>query len=96
MSLDIYVIGRGDVQDAHFGDDAEESFLRMCQAAPDDTLRRGVVKHGRTMFNPVQLRRFVAELEALPAAERTPVVREVEAAAHLAIRSSGCLLIVGE
>ncbi|MFI5999922.1 hypothetical protein ACIA98_05820 [Streptomyces sp. NPDC051366] len=77
-------------------DSPDDSFRRMCQSAPWESLRRGVMQHGTTVFNSLQLYRFIEELEALPPAETTATVREVLDAAQLALRHSGYLEFVGD
>ncbi|MFI5673637.1 hypothetical protein [Streptomyces cellulosae] len=96
MGLDIYVRDvRRDQVDV-IGDDAEDSFGRMCRTAPETSLRRGVMQFGDTMFNSSQLYRFVEELESLSPDEMTPAIRCVLDAARLAIRRSGYLYFVGD
>ncbi|KUF16029.1 hypothetical protein [Streptomyces silvensis] len=88
-----------DLRHDEFGfltDDADDSFRKMCQEAPADALRRGVMQHGHTMFNSLQLHRLVDELEGLRSEEVTPAVRDVLEAARQAIRKSGYLYFTGD
>ncbi|WP_329614972.1 hypothetical protein OG244_19230 [Streptomyces brevispora] len=96
MSLGIYVRDVRRDQIEFIGDDAEESFGKMCRTAPETSLRRGVMQHGETMFNSYQLYRLVEELTALPPNEVTPKIQQVLQAAQLAIRKSGYLYFVGD
>ncbi|MFE9413883.1 hypothetical protein ACFYN0_34625 [Streptomyces sp. NPDC006704] len=95
MGLDVYVknFARYDID--HFGDE-NDSFVAVCSGAPWTSLRRGVHPNGHTLFNSIQLRRLVEELEALPAEAKTVGVGRVLNAAQLAIRNSGYLLFVGD
>ncbi|MCL7491107.1 MULTISPECIES: hypothetical protein [Streptomyces] len=68
----------------------------MCNDAPWESLRRGVAQFGHTVFNSIQLRRLVEELESLPESAATPVIHEVLDAARLAIRRSGYLHFIGD
>ncbi|WP_406302977.1 hypothetical protein OHA61_11305 [Streptomyces sp. NBC_00885] len=96
MSLDFHVRDLRHDQIEVFGDSPDDSFRRMCDRAPDTSLRSGVLAHGHTMFNSFQLYRFVEELEGLPEQEMTPVIQRVLDAARLAIRKSGYLYFVGD
>lgn len=95
MGLAIYAEGRARNKLDHIPDDVDASFRQLCQSAPWESLRRGVMQFGDTYFNRVQLERLVEELEALPA-ERPAVVDGVLALARLAIRNSGYLHFVGD
>ncbi|WP_438289515.1 hypothetical protein [Streptomyces sp. HUAS TT7] len=97
MGLGIYTknFARADFAPS-FGDDRGESFRRLCEGAPWNSLRRGVHANAHTLFNAIQLRRLVEELEALPEHEQPPIVHMVIDAAQLAIRNSGYLLFVGD
>ncbi|MBA5221917.1 hypothetical protein [Streptomyces griseoaurantiacus] len=66
----------------------------MCTSAPWDSIRRGVMVHGDTTFNRLQLTRLVEELEALEA--RSPVIDEVLEAARFARDKSYYLFINGD
>ncbi|MFD9816622.1 hypothetical protein [Streptomyces sp. NPDC059080] len=79
-----------------FTDSPDDSFREMCNSAPWESLRRGVAQYGETLFNSLQLRRLVEELESLPKGEATPVVHEVIDAARPAIRHSGYLHFIGD
>ncbi|MEU7151265.1 hypothetical protein AB0B15_25055 [Streptomyces sp. NPDC045456] len=88
-----------DLRHDEFGfltDDADDSFRKMCQEAPADALRRGVLQHGHTMFNSLQLRRLVDELEGLRSEEMTPAISAILEAAKQAIRKSGYLYFIGD
>ncbi|MFD0376945.1 hypothetical protein [Streptomyces sp. NPDC127112] len=96
MGLGIYARDARREKICFASDDPQDSFYQLCAAAPWESLRRGVMKHGETVFNSVQLRRLIEELEALPPGESTPVVRDVVEAARLAIRRSGYLQFIGD
>ncbi|MFC8829650.1 hypothetical protein ACFT9I_30430 [Streptomyces sp. NPDC057137] len=96
MSLSIHVRNPRHHEIDSFADDPEDSFREMCQRAPDDSLRRGVMQFADTMFNTVQLHRFVDELESLPASEMTSSIQKALDCAKLAIRKSGYLYFVGD
>ncbi|MFD7169116.1 hypothetical protein [Streptomyces violascens] len=96
LSLGIYVKNFAHHELEQFGDDRDESFRKLCEDSPLDSLRRGVHRNAHTLFNSIQLRRFVEELESLPVEEQTPIVNKVLDAAQLAIRNSGYLLFVGD
>ncbi|MFI0136205.1 hypothetical protein [Streptomyces luteogriseus] len=76
-------------------EDRKETFLALCEAAPEGSMLRAVNRHGDTMFNEVQLKRFVAELDRLPADQKNSTVRKLVAAAEFAIASHGYLFFVG-
>ncbi|MFD4561516.1 hypothetical protein ACFWP5_45630 [Streptomyces sp. NPDC058469] len=59
MSLGIYVLDRRGREITHISADREESFRLLCQAGPWESLRRGVMTHGETTFNRIQLMRLV-------------------------------------
>ncbi|WP_405949802.1 hypothetical protein OG588_28705 [Streptomyces prunicolor] len=96
MSLGIYILDRRGREIAHLSDDREESFRRLCQASPWDSLRRGVMTHGETTFNRVQLMHLVEELEAVPGDRRTPVVDRVIELSKVAITESSYLHLTGD
>lgn len=96
MGLGIRVNGLGGEPLGFFTDDLEESFRKMCDRAPDNSLRRGVMQYGDTMFNSFQLYRLIDELEALPANEMTPTIQRVLDSAYLARRKSGWIYITGD
>ncbi|WP_329468499.1 hypothetical protein [Streptomyces sp. NBC_01431] len=97
MSLGIYTknFAHADVAPS-FSDDRDESFRNLREGAPWNSLRRGVHANAHTLFNAIQLRRLVEELEALPEHEQVPIVHKVLDAAQLAIRNSGYVLFVGD
>ncbi|MBT2477369.1 hypothetical protein [Streptomyces sp. ISL-94] len=96
MGLGIYVKDLRRDEIGFLIDDPEDSFRRMCEAAPRESLRAGVSRYGDTLFNSLQLRRLIEELEALPPNEVTPVVQAILDSAQLAIRRSGYLLFIGD
>ncbi|MFG2782942.1 hypothetical protein ACGFY7_34545 [Streptomyces prunicolor] len=96
MSLGIYVLDRRGREITQFSDDPEESFRRLCQEGPWDSLRRGVMSHGETTFNRVQLMRLVEELAAVPDDGRTPVVNQVIELSKVAITKSFYLHLTGD
>ncbi|MFD6329446.1 hypothetical protein ACFWGI_07690 [Streptomyces niveus] len=96
MSLSIHIRNQTHYEIEFFTDGPEDSFRKMCQRAPDDSLRRGVMQFADTMFNSVQLHRFVEELESLPASEMTSSIQRALDGAKLAIRKSGYLYFVGD
>ncbi|HWU05440.1 MAG TPA: hypothetical protein VN520_03390 [Streptomyces sp.] len=97
MGLGIRRLNRARDVVEEFGDDAEDRFREMCARAPENSLLYGVSPYGLTMFNALQLERFVVELEALPEEEKKkPVVQRVIEAGHHVIRQSGYLLFIGD
>ncbi|MCX3286912.1 hypothetical protein OR263_09335 [Streptomyces sp. NEAU-H22] len=76
-------------------EDRKETFLALCEAAPEGSMLRAVNRHGDTMFNEGQLKRFVAELNRLPEGQKNSTVRKLVAAAEFAIASHGYLFFVG-
>jgi hypothetical protein len=96
MGLGIYAMDRFHNRLDHIVDDTDDSFRKMCEAAPWKSLRRGVMRFGETYFNRVQLMRLKEELDSLPAEDRSPVVEEVAAFAQLAIRHNGFLYFQGD
>ena len=96
MGLGMYVLDQGDRQVDFFTDDVDASFMSICQEAPWESLRRGVMQHGTTVFNSLQLRRLVEELRSLPQERTLPVVERVICGAELAIRRSGSLRFMGD
>ncbi|MCL7377011.1 hypothetical protein [Streptomyces sp. 35G-GA-8] len=96
MGLGIYVedLWRGRM--SAFTDDEEASFMRVCESAPEESLRFGVNKYGETLFNSIQLRQLVKELESLPEDDRTPVVQQVVDGARQAIHRTGYLHFIGD
>ncbi|MGW0396057.1 hypothetical protein ACWDYJ_35390 [Streptomyces sp. NPDC003042] len=79
-----------------FGDDAEGSFMALCRTMPEDTLCSGVSPYGETLFNSVQLRRLVRELQNLPDHLTSPVVGKVIEGALQAIPRTGYLRVIGD
>ncbi|MEV6553188.1 hypothetical protein AB0M57_31460 [Streptomyces sp. NPDC051597] len=96
MGLGIYVEDPWRGRLSEFADDAAESFMRLCQDAPEETLRRGINRYGETLFNVIQTRPLLRELEALPEDAKTPVVHQVIAGAKQAIERLGYLHFVGD
>ncbi|GGU52139.1 hypothetical protein GCM10010289_85540 [Streptomyces violascens] len=96
MSLGIYVKNFAHHELDQFSDDRDESFRKLCEDSPLDSLRRGVHRNAHTLFNSIQLRRLMEELESLPTGQQTAIVNKVIDAAQLAIRNSGYLLFVGD
>jgi hypothetical protein len=78
------------------GDDTDQSFLSLCREASGNSVLRGVQSIGDTMFNEIQCRRLVAELDRLPDRDRTPVVRRVAEMARQAVSCRGYLYISGD
>ena len=95
MGLSIYVMNLSRKRVEMFTDDADDSFCRMCQKAPDASLRHGVSKYWDTMFNTPQLYRFTEELESPPSDQVTPVIKQILETARVTIRNSGYLYFVG-
>jgi hypothetical protein len=77
-------------------EDRRNTFLSLCEAAPEGSILRAVNRYGDTMFNETQLMRFVAELNGLPPCKRNSTVRKIAAAAEFAIASHGYLFFTGE
>jgi hypothetical protein len=77
-------------------DDAEESFLSACREAPEGSALRGVQTVGDTMFNELQLKQFVDELNQLPEEKMTAVIRRVAEMAEQAASCRGYLYISGD
>ncbi|MGP2441169.1 hypothetical protein [Streptomyces sp. JW3] len=76
-------------------EDRKETFLALCEASSEDSMLRAVNRYGDTMFNEIQLARFVAELRALPPEKQNSTVRKLVAAAEFAIASHGYLFFEG-
>ncbi|MFH9892400.1 hypothetical protein [Streptomyces luteogriseus] len=95
MPLVVYVEDQVHGRMAKTHEDRKETFLALCEAAPEGSMLRAVNRHGDTMFNEVQLKRFVAELDRLPADQKNSTVRKLVAAAEFAIASHGYLFFVG-
>ncbi|MFD7515697.1 hypothetical protein ACFV85_12985 [Streptomyces niveus] len=96
MGLGIYVedLWRGRL--IAFTDDNEASFMGICESAPEESLLNGVNSYGETLFNSVQLRRLVKELESLPENKHNPVVQQVIDGAKQAIPRGGYLHFIGD
>lgn len=77
-------------------DDAQDSFMRICDAGPRGSVRRDIMRHGDTMLNTIQLERLIEELDGLPPEQRSNTVRQVQNAAHDAIRLRGYLIFAGD
>ncbi|MDQ0811409.1 hypothetical protein QFZ63_003123 [Streptomyces sp. B3I7] len=95
MSLGMYVLDRSGRQTRYFSDDVNNSFMRICESAPPESVRCGVMKYGDTMFNRNQLVRLIEELEALEG-ETPAVVIDILDAARYAWRESLYLFIRGD
>jgi len=95
MPLVVYVEDQNHGRMAKTHEDRKETFLALCEAAPEGSILRAVDRYGDTMFNEVQLKRFVAELNQLPEGKRNSTVRKLVAAAEFAIASHGYLFFVG-
>ncbi|GAA2929602.1 hypothetical protein GCM10020221_26760 [Streptomyces thioluteus] len=78
------------------GDDAEESFVSACEAAPVGSVMRGVQRYGDTMLNELQLRRFVRELLQLPDEKKTELICRVTEMAQQAAACGGYLFFSGD
>ncbi|MFC5719304.1 hypothetical protein ACFP1Z_03770 [Streptomyces gamaensis] len=95
MPLVIYVEDQVHGRMAKTHEDHKETFLALCEAAPEDSVLNGVQRHGDTMLNELQLRGFVDELKQLPREKQNSTVRKLVAAAEFAIASHGYLYFVG-
>lgn len=78
------------------GDDADESFLRLCRDAPEVSTLHGVQSIGDTMFNGLQIKQLMAELSRLPEKKKTDVIRRVAEMAQEAAACRGYLYISGD
>jgi uncharacterized ferredoxin-like protein len=78
------------------GDDADEGFLSACRQAPEGSVMRGVQSVGDTMFNELQAKQLVAELNQLPEEKKTGVIRQVAETARQAASCRGYLYISGD
>lgn len=95
MPLVVYVEDPNHERMAKTHEDRKETFLALCEAAPDGSILRAVSRYGDTMFNEIQLKRFVAELNRLPENKKNSTVRKLVAAAEFAIATHGYLFFVG-
>ncbi|MDQ0787301.1 hypothetical protein QFZ64_002798 [Streptomyces sp. B3I8] len=95
MSLGVYVLDRSGRQSRYLSDDMDNSFIKICESAPPESVRSGVMKYGDAMFNRNQLMRLIEELEALEG-EPPPVVVDILDAARYAWRESLYLFIRGD
>ncbi|MCC3770024.1 hypothetical protein [Streptomyces sp. UNOC14_S4] len=95
MPLVVYVEDQNRGRMAKTHEDRKETFLALCEAAPDGSVMRAVQRHGDTMLNELQLRQFVEELKQLPEEKRNSTVRKIAAAAEFAIASHGYLYFEG-
>ncbi|WP_328923091.1 hypothetical protein [Streptomyces griseoaurantiacus] len=95
MSLGMYVLDRSGRQTRYFSDDVNNSFMRICESAPPESVRSGVMKYGDTMFNRNQLVRLIEELEALEGGPPAVVIDILDAARY-AWRESLYLFIRGD
>ncbi|MGX5214885.1 hypothetical protein ACWKT3_40455 [Streptomyces violaceus] len=95
MPLVVYVEDQNHERMAKTHEDRKETFLALCEAAPDGSVLKAVSRYGDTMFNEIQLKRFVAELNRLPENKKNSTVRKLMAAAEFAIASHGYLFFVG-
>lgn len=77
-------------------DDAEGSFAKICQFAPESSVRRGILPWLDTMLNAYQLGVLVRELESLPGDQATAAISRVIDAAERAIRLRGYLYFIGD
>ncbi|MFE3115340.1 hypothetical protein [Streptomyces niveus] len=96
MGLGIYVEDLWHGRLNAFTDDNEASFMGICESAPEESLLNGVNNYGETLFNSVQLRRLVKELESLPENKQNPVVQQVIDGAKQAIPRGGYLHFIGD
>lgn len=94
MGLGIYVLDRRGRQISYLPDDTECTARNACTSAPPDSMRRGVMVHGDTTFNRLQLAGLVEELEALEAPSR--VIDDILEAARFARDRSYYLFIAGD
>ncbi|MEV7565458.1 hypothetical protein [Streptomyces tanashiensis] len=78
-----------------FCDDAENSFMTLCRRMPKDSLCSGVSPYGETLFNSIQLKRLVQELDD-PDHLANPVVAKVIEGALRAIPRTGYLRFIGD
>ncbi|MEI5097774.1 hypothetical protein RB200_02800 [Streptomyces sp. PmtG] len=81
---------------ATVGDDAEDSFMSACRAAPEGSVMSGVQSYGDTMLNQLQLVQFIVELERLPREKKTGAVFQVAELARQAVASGGYLYVSGD
>ncbi|GGZ90869.1 hypothetical protein ACFOOM_04990 [Streptomyces echinoruber] len=95
MPLVIYVEDQNHERMAKTYEDHKETFLALCEAAPEGSILRAVNRYGDTMLNEIQLKRFVAELNRLPDDRKNSTVRKLVAAAEFAIASHGYLFFTG-
>lgn len=94
MGLGIYIQDRRGRQLGYIPDIGDE-FRRVATSGPPDSIRRGVMIHGNTTFNRLQLMRLVDELESLEG-PHGPVTQQVIEAARMAADQSNYLHIVGD
>jgi hypothetical protein len=95
MGLGIYVLDRQGRQKSYFPDDRLGSFIEICESAPRESMRHGVMKYGDTTFNRNQLMILVEELEAL-GGEKLPIICQVLEAARYARDQSLYLFMRGD
>ncbi|MFC5719305.1 hypothetical protein ACFP1Z_03775 [Streptomyces gamaensis] len=77
-------------------EDPEESFISICEAAPEGSVMGGVQRYGDTMLNEPQLKRFAEELNRLPEDQQTAVIRQVKELTQQALSCRGYLFISGD
>ncbi|MDQ0809343.1 hypothetical protein QFZ63_001057 [Streptomyces sp. B3I7] len=94
MGLGIYVQDRQGRRLEYIPDIGDE-FREVATSGPWESVRRGVMIHGDTTFNRLQLMRLVDELESLDG-DRGPVVEKVIKAAKAAVDQSNYLYIAGD
>lgn len=96
MGLAIYVENQLHERVEQLFDDPQETFMKSCENAPVGSVRRGVDRHGDTMFNCYQLNILIGELEDLSADSTTGAVNRITEAARRAIHLHGYLYFVGD
>ncbi|MCP2163560.1 hypothetical protein [Goodfellowiella coeruleoviolacea] len=96
MGLSVFVQNQIHDEVHQLHDDLDESFMRLCEAGPRASVRRGIVRHGDTVLNPFQLTILIEEITALPPdAVNGTITRILDAAEH-AIRLRGYLFFSGD
>lgn len=96
MGLAVYVENQLHERVEQLFDDLQETFMKLCESAPERSIRRGVDRYGDTMLNGYQLRLLIDELEHVPDESMTEAMRSVAEAAARAICLRGYLYFVGD
>lgn len=96
MGIAIYVENLIHQRTEQVKEDPPESIMRLCEAAPMQSVLGSIARYGDTMLNVIQMRRLIEELSEVKDPEYQAPAAKLSEAAERAIRLRGYLYFVGD